>query len=105
MERLHRKRKNVTPILTEIDIPELSSGEENEALLNKRPFSAFQSMQPFRIEISSDNTSTSDDIVPNQENNFPDILTQIDIPELSRDENADRHSKPKEHSTDRNAHN
>ena len=105
MERLNRKQKNVTPILTQIDVPELSSGEENEALLNKRLFSAFQSTQPFRIEISSDNTSTSDEIVPNQEKNYPDIYVPETKSTLSTDENAHCHSKPKQQNTDRNPHN
>ena len=91
-------------MLTPIDVPDLSSGEENEALLNKRPFSTFQSMQPFRIEISSDNTSTSDEIVPNEENNYPDISVPETKLAVSMDDDHHQHSKPKEQNTDHNAH-
>ena len=91
-------------MLTPIDVPDLSSGEENEALLNKRPFSTFQSMQPFRIEISSDNMSTSDEIVPNEENNYPDISVPETKLAVSMDDDHHQHSKPKEQNTDHNAH-
>ena len=46
-EQFNQKRKNPTPIFTLHEEPELSSGEENDALLTKRPFSAVKSMQSF----------------------------------------------------------
>ena len=75
-EPFNRKRKNVTSIFTPPEEPELSSGEENEALLTKRPFSTFQSMQPFQIEISSEHSSSSEEIEQNENNNNPDISIQ-----------------------------
>ena len=50
---------------------ELSSGEENDALLTERPFSAFECMQPFQIEISSEHSSSFEEIVQNENNDNP----------------------------------
>ena len=70
-EPLNLKRKNPTPIFTPPEVAELSSGEENDALLTKRPFSAVESTQPFQIEISSEHSSSLEDIVQNENNNNP----------------------------------
>ena len=72
-EPINRKQKNATPIFTPHEEPELSSGEENDALLTKRPFSAVECMQPFRIEISSEHSSSFEEIVQNENNNNPNI--------------------------------
>ena len=94
-EPFNRKRKNPTPILTPHEEPELSSGEENDALLTKRPFSAVESTQPFRIEISSEHLSSFEDIVQNENNNNPNnSVGETQYPNLTDNDNIE--SKPTE---------
>ena len=70
--------------------PELSSGEENDALLTKRPFSAVESTQPFRIEISSEHSSSFEDIVQNENNNNPNNSVQeSQYPNLTDNDNIE----------------
>ena len=100
-EPFNQKRKNVTSIFTPPEEPELSSGEENDALLTKRPFSTFQSTQPFRIEISSEHSSSSEEIVQNENNNNPDIsIQESQCDHLTDHDNME--SKPTEQDIDYN---
>ena len=98
-EPFNRKRKNPTPIFTPHEEPELSSGEENDALLTKRPFSAVESTQPFRIEISSEHSSSFEDIVQNENNNNPNNSV-LESPNLTDNDNIQ--SKPTEGDTEYN---
>ena len=100
-EPFNRKRKNLTPIFTPLEEPELSSGEENDALLTKRPFSAVKSTQPFRIEISSEHSSSFEEIVQNENNNNPNNSVQeSEYPNLTDNDNIE--SKLTERDTDYN---
>ena len=98
-EPFNRKQKNPTPIFTPHEEPELSSGEENDALLTKRPFSAVESTQPFQIEISSEHSSTFEDIVQNENNNNPNNSV-LESPNLTDNDNIE--SKPTEGDTEYN---
>ena len=101
-EPLNRKRKNPTPIFTPPEVPDLSSGEENDALLTKRPFSAVtppESIQPFRIEILSEHSSSFEDIVQNENNNNPNNSV-LESPNLTDNDNIE--SKPTEGDTEYN---
>ena len=100
-EPFNRKRKNPTPIFTPHEEPELSSGEENDALLTKRPFSAVESTQPFRIEISSEHSSSFEEIVQNENNNNPNnSVRESEYANLTDNDNIE--SKPTERDTDYN---
>ena len=124
-EPLNRKRKNPTPIFTLPEVPDLSSGEENDALLTKRPFSsvtppevpdlssaeendalltkrpfsAVKSTQPFPIEILSEHSSSFEDIVQNENNNNPNNSV-LESPNLTDNDNIE--SKPTEGDTEYN---
>ena len=98
-EPFNRKQKNPTPIFTPHEEPELSSGEENDALLTKRPFSAVESNQPFRIEISSEHSSSFKEIVQNENNNNPNkSVRETQYPNLTDNDNIE--SKPTEQDTE-----
>ena len=78
--------------------PELFSGEENDALLTKRPFSAVESTQPFQIEISSEHSSSFEDIVQNESNNNPNNSVG-ESQYLNLTDNDNIESKPTERDT------
>ena len=89
-EPFNRKQKNPTPILTRHEEPELSSGEENDALLTKRPFSAVESTKPFRIEISSEHSLSFEDIVQNENNSNPNnSIGESQYPSLTDNDNIE----------------
>ena len=98
---VHVQMKNPTPIFTPHEEPELSSGEENDALLTKRPFSAVECTQPFRIEISSEHSSSFEEIVQNENNNNPNnSVWESQYANLTDNDNIA--SKPTERDTDYN---
>ena len=98
-EPFNRKQKNPTPIFTLHEEPELSSDEENDALLTKRPFSAVESTQPFQIEISSEHSLSFEDIVQNENNNNPNNSV-LESPNLTDNDNIE--SKPTKGDTEYN---
>ena len=75
-------------MFTPPEVPELSSGEENDALLTKRPFSAVESTQAFQIEISSEHSSSFEDIVQNENNNNPNNSV-LESPNLTDNDNIE----------------
>ena len=94
-EPFNQKRKNPTPIFTPHEEPELSSGEENDTLLTKRTFSAVECTQPFRIEISSEHSSSFEEIVQNENNNNPNnSIRESQSANLTDNDNIE--SKPTE---------